>query len=165
MQIRFYEYYARKLKTLRCLGGKLQRSARKIGSDHHSPSPRQIQTHLSSTASQIQDMRVAWNCLIEQARKFTPFGASTKPGKTRAGRVAGERCLFIEGTHRLSTGIAPRAQIGNSVWRLVLLQASAARQVRREIPPACGTGKQLQKFLHRLPDRIDEWSQCLYGHS
>src|SRR6185295_8173649 len=121
--------------------------------NHQAIRVRKIQGHLARTTTDVDDSRIAWNRLVEKARKFAPFSPRAKCVKTVTWWIPGEWDRFVEPAYRVGRifrrRAAGKAQIWNSVRRFKHCATTAACQIRPQLPRTCRTGKHVVKAVHR----------------
>jgi hypothetical protein len=75
LEIGFYEQDAVQPEAPCGSSAEPERWARQICADHQAIAASQIQAHLASSTSDIDDACIAGNCLVKEAGKHTPFGS------------------------------------------------------------------------------------------
>ena len=73
VEIRLDELHVADVETPRGRGAELERRARQIGGHDHAIRAREIQRHLTGSAADLDDPRIAGDGAIEQPRESAPL--------------------------------------------------------------------------------------------
>src|SRR4051812_35544110 len=117
-----------------------QRSAGQVCGDDDAIGPGEIEGHLTGSASDLDDPRVAGNRLIHETSEGTALGPRVKRLQAVTRWVAGKGRAIVEAPHPIGARVAWQSETGNSVRRVEARAAPKTRPVVGERARARRTG-------------------------
>src|SRR5258708_37223837 len=145
-----HEVHLRKPETPRRRRAELKRGAGQIGADDHAVRPREVQTHLPSSTPHLDDARISWNRLVDQARELASLGTRVERLQGISRWVTWKRGVLVEAAYGIGALVAVKAKVGNPVGRIEAIPAAATGTVRREHTHTCRAGPQVPERVQPL---------------